>query len=143
MVHNRWRTYPRGPCGAGGLLDLPRCLMPASREACAASAGRASSSWLFNSQPLTKLLGLGPPSRAPTNGRPVFFSCWFSGCWRALAEGTAWAVLCRVTIFLLLASAGGGSWFLFSTPHHIFFTPPLPKKAAMGLQHPRHSNSRI
>ena len=45
--HGRWRTCPRGPCGAGGLLDLPRCLLPASRAACAASAGRAGGSCFF------------------------------------------------------------------------------------------------
>ena len=35
---------------------------------------------------------LGPPPCAPTNGRPGF-SFWFSGRWRALAKGTAWAGL--------------------------------------------------
>ena len=51
------RTCPRGPCGAGGLLDLPRRLLPASRAACAASAGRAGVAvfFFFNSQPLTTI----------------------------------------------------------------------------------------
>ena len=38
---------PRGPCGAGGLLDLPLVPMPVSRAACAASAGRAGGSCFF------------------------------------------------------------------------------------------------
>ena len=46
---------PRGPCGAGGLLDLPLVPVPVSRAACAASAGRAGGSWFFNSQPLTTI----------------------------------------------------------------------------------------
>ena len=44
---------PRGPCGAGGLLDLPLVPLAWPRAACAASAGRAGGSWFFNSQPLT------------------------------------------------------------------------------------------
>ena len=44
---------PRGPCGAGGLLDLPLVPLCRPRAACAASAGRAGGSWFFNSQPLT------------------------------------------------------------------------------------------
>ena len=38
---------PRGPCGAGGLLDLPLVPVPVSRAACAASAGRAGGSCFF------------------------------------------------------------------------------------------------
>ena len=55
IVHNRWRTCPRGSCGAGGLLDLPWCLLPASRAASAAPAGRAGGSCFLNSQPLTTI----------------------------------------------------------------------------------------
>ena len=56
IEHNRGRTCPRGPCGAGGLLDLPRCLLPASRAASAASsAGRVGGSCFFSSQPLTTI----------------------------------------------------------------------------------------
>ena len=37
-----------------------------------------------------------PPGGSPTNGRATWFSFWFSGCWRALAKGTAWAgLLCN------------------------------------------------
>ena len=46
---------PRGPCGAGGLLDLPLVPLAGPRAACAASAGRAGGSWFFNSQPLTTI----------------------------------------------------------------------------------------
>ena len=38
---------PRGPCGAGGLLDLPLVPLAWPRAACAASAGRAGGSWFF------------------------------------------------------------------------------------------------
>ena len=40
-----------------------------------------------------------PPPRAPVNGRPGF-PFWFSGRWRALAKGTAWAgSLCNSSSF--------------------------------------------
>ena len=32
----------------------------------------------------------------------AWFSFWFSGCWRALAKGTAWAVFYCVILLLLL-----------------------------------------
>ena len=59
---------PRGPCGAGGLLDLPLVPFCRPRAACAASAGRAGGSWFFNSQPLTTRTNL------PQGTRPVPFS---------------------------------------------------------------------
>ena len=46
---------PRGPCGAGGLLNLPLVPLCRPRAACAASAGRAGGSCFFNSQPLTTI----------------------------------------------------------------------------------------
>ena len=59
-------------------------------------------------------VGLDPPPCAPTNGRPGF-PFWFSGCWRALAKGTAWAGFCCVILLLLRSGRvvgsreGGGS----------------------------------
>ena len=39
--------------------------------------------------------------------RPAWFSFWFSGCWRALAKGTAWAGFYCVTLLLNKRSQGG------------------------------------
>jgi hypothetical protein len=46
---------------------------------------------------------------------PAWLSFWFSGCWRALAKGTAWASFCCAILLLLHAphgavngSSGGG-----------------------------------
>ena len=57
---------PRGPCGAGGLLDLPLVPMPVSRAACAASAGRAGGSCFF--------LILSPSSQATPIPIPALFA---------------------------------------------------------------------
>ena len=113
---------PRGPCGAGGLLDLPLVPLCRPRAACAASAGRAGGSWFFNSQPLTtppqdhpapppppepppnppqKPHGSSPPHdstdtlhlRLP-DGRPILF--WVLVLVGACQSGTVWAGLCLI-----------------------------------------------
>ena len=39
------------------------------------------------------------PSTVRSDEWPAWFSFWFSGCWRALAKGTAWAGLyCAVLL---------------------------------------------
>ena len=45
------------------------------------------------------------PSTVRSDEWPAWFSFWFSGCWRALAKGTAWAGFYCVILLLLLASA--------------------------------------
>ena len=47
-------------------------------------------------------LALGRPSTVRSDEWPAWFSFWFSGCWRALAKGTAWAFFYCVILLLLL-----------------------------------------
>ena len=52
-----------------------------------------------------RVLSPGPPPCAPKNAGLVFF--WFSGCWRALAKGTAWAFFVCAILLLLGCSRLG------------------------------------
>ena len=47
------------------------------------------------------------PSTARSGEWPAWFSFWFSGCWRALAKGTAWAVFYCVILLLTWNGLGG------------------------------------
>ena len=64
-----------------------------------------------------------PPPRAPTNGRPGFLF-WFSGRWRALANGTALASsLCNSAI-----NNKNRSYFRCSSAAPGWFSPVLLRK---------------
>ena len=78
-------------------------------------------------RPKPKGSGYGPPPCAPANGRPGFpFAFWFSGCWRALAKGTAWAgFYCLILLLLCTASTlhrapvGSAGKKCFRTPGNV------------------------
>ena len=69
---------PRGPCGAGGLLDLPLVPLAWPRAACAASAGRAGGSCFFlilsPSPHFLATFGKGAIGRARSERRSTFVS---------------------------------------------------------------------
>ena len=59
------------------------------------------------------------PSTARSGEWPAWFSFWFSGCWRALAKGTAWAGLLSISSSPTSATVIGGSIHGDSRPHNI------------------------
>ena len=65
------------------------------------------------------------PSTMRSDEWPAWFSFWFSGCWRALAKGTAWAFFkvqfIIIIIIIILVWAGACYWygvggFVFDSP---------------------------
>ena len=63
-------------------------------------ADLASSRWL-KPDPKWHSFSGGRPSTVRADEWPAWFSFWFSGCWRALAKGTAWAGFYWAILLLL------------------------------------------
>ena len=49
---------------------------------------------------------------------PAWFSFWLSGCWRALAKGTAWAVVFIVQFTIITVVAGPKKTLEVHNHHH-------------------------
>ena len=70
------------------------------------------------------------PSTARSGEWPAWFFFWFSGCWRALAKGTAWAGFPKaqfIIIIIISCSAQATSFrkATWSSPHDRNWTTPL------------------
>ena len=103
-------TTPRQGA-TGWVWRCDRALRPKPASGASSATGptsRRARKCEENEPALSELpLGADPPPRAPANGRPISLPFGFSGCWRALAKGTAWAGFIMQFIIITPTASGG------------------------------------